>query len=258
MSSHAEQHLVYRVSNAQLSVYPYPHFLAHDVFPRDYYARMLENLLPETLMRPIKDERPVGPAYSDRRFVLPLTPEHVARLPAENARFWTEFATWFLGGRFANALMNKFGPFLEQRFKTESGQYGFFNEAMLVDDRTRYSLGPHSDSPAKVITLLFYLPADDSRAHLGTSIYVPKDPAFRCAGGPHHPFERFERVVTMPFVPNTLFAFFKTDNSFHGVEPIADEDCRRHLLFYDVKCAPARAKPAPPPPAAAPKANFTF
>jgi hypothetical protein len=163
--------------------------------------------------------------------------------------------------RFLSTLLNKFESQVRQRFAGE--QPRIFKEAMLVDDRTRYSLGPHSDSPAKVITLLFYLPADDSRPHLGTSIYVPRDPAFRCPGGPHHPFEFFERVTTMPYLPNTLFAFFKTDNSFHGVEPIREGDYRRHLLFYDVRCdlTSLAQKPAEAAPAAAvgrPKIEFSF
>ena len=70
--------------------------------------------------------------------------------------------------------------------------------------------------------------------HLGTSIYVPNDPDFRCPGGPHHNRNQFTRLHTNPFAPNSLFAFFKTDNSFHGVEPVGDPDCRRWLLLYDI------------------------
>jgi hypothetical protein len=38
----------------------------------------------------------------------------------------------------------------------------------------------------------------------------------------------------MPYVPNSLFAFFKNDMSFHGVERVQDPDCRRWLLLYDM------------------------
>jgi hypothetical protein len=38
----------------------------------------------------------------------------------------------------------------------------------------------------------------------------------------------------MPFVPNSLFVFLKTDRSFHGVEPVTDPDVRRWLLLYDI------------------------
>ncbi len=71
--------------------------------------------------------------------------------------------------------------------------------------------------------------------HLGTSIYVPRDPSFRCRGGPHHPHELFHKVRTMEYKPNSLFAFIKNDRSFHGVEPIGDADVLRDILLYDVR-----------------------
>ena len=65
-----------------------------------------------------------------------------------------------------------------------------------------------------------------------------------CPGGPHYPFERFERMATMPFVPNALFAFLKTDNSFHGVEPIDEPGIHRYLLLYDLRLRRSPAQPA--------------
>ena len=108
-------------------------------------------------------------------------------------------------------------------------------------DRTTYSLGPHTDTPEKVLSFLFYLPPDASMAHLGTSIYVPKDPQFICRGGPHHDFAHFRRMLTMEYLPNTLFAFMKTPNAFHGVEPITEAEVRRDLLLYDIRIMPPQA-----------------
>jgi hypothetical protein len=235
MSSYAEHHTLYQIANAPLREYPFPHLLVREVFDPGYYRSLLEHLLPAELMKPVKEVRAVGQKYSEDRFVFPLLPDETERLPPPYGAFWGELSAWLLGMPLLSALLRKFAVQMEQRFGPR--EPGVYNEAMLVDDRTRYSLGPHSDSPTKVITLLFYLPADDSRPHLGTSIYAPRDPSFRCPGGPHYPFELFERVTTMPYLPNTLFAFFKTDASFHGVEPIRDENCRRHLLFYDVRCS---------------------
>ena len=45
----------------------------------------------------------------------------------------------------------------------------------------------------------------------------------------------FERVATMPYKPNTLFAFVKTVQSFHGVERVDEPNVRRDLLFLDIK-----------------------
>jgi hypothetical protein len=62
----------------------------------------------------------------------------------------------------------------------------------------------------------------------------PKDPDFACPGAPHYHREKFDKMVAMPFAPNSLFVFTKTNNSFHGVEPVGDPDCRRWLLLYDI------------------------
>jgi len=259
MSSSAEQYTLYQIANAPLREHPYPHILVHDVFEPGLYRQMMENLLPPALMRPIKEERPVGKSYPDERYVFTLAQDRIDALPQPYGEFWGGLTRWLLDTPFAVMLFNKFGPHIQRRFGDRKP--GFYNEALLVDDRARYALGPHTDTPSKVITLLFYLPADDSRPHLGTSIYAPRDASFRCPGGPHHSFERFDRVMTMPYRPNTLFAFFKSDNSFHGVEPVRDQNYRRHLLLYDIKCQlendaqPGASTPAAAPP---PRVEFTF
>jgi hypothetical protein len=61
----------------------------------------------------------------------------------------------------------------------------------------------------------------------------------------------------MPFAPNSLFAFFKTDNSFHGVEPVLDADTRRWLLLYDIYVRNPKP-PAQPTVRSAPAANVKF
>jgi len=259
MSSYVENYTLYQIANSEVRQHPFPHMLVRDVFEPGLYRELLAHLLSPELMKPIRDVRPVSRAYSEERFVFPLLKEDIATLPGDKAAFWSQFASWILGAPLLKTLVAKFRPYLDERF-AEQGPQDLYNESMLVDDRTQYSLGPHSDSPSKVITVLFYLPADDRRPHLGTSVYLPKDPAFRCPGGPHHPFEKFDRVITMPYLPNTMFTFFKNDRSFHGVEPIQDPDCRRQLLFYDIKCRmdKDKAKPAAPPPPAPGKPTFTF
>lgn len=253
MSSSAELHLSYRVANAPIQAYPFPHFFVEDAFPSDFYETLQANLPDPEAMRPIAEVRPVK-GYKER-FVLGLDAEKLAVLPPDKREFWSGLHSWLVGGEFANVVLNKFAPYLKLRFKDEPNPY-FVDEALLVQDTTNYKLGPHSDAGRKVITLLFYLPRDRSQSHLGTSIYVPKDRAFRCEGGPHYPRHLFDRVWTMPFVPNSLFAFFKTANSFHGVEPVADPDTRRWLLLYDIFLGQSQA--AAPEPAAQPRFRFSF
>jgi hypothetical protein len=243
MYSHAENLLIYNLANAPVRGYPYPHSYIPDVFPRDFYTELQRNMPDPSVMLPISQVRPVT-GY-DERFVLDLKSEHVETLPEDKRRFWKEFAGWLLSGRFRQAVMTKFAPLIEQRFRGAQGAE-FYDEALLVEDITKYALGPHSDSTRKVITLLFYLPKDESQSHLGTSIYLPNDPNFTCQGGPHYAFKDFTRLVTMPFKPNALFVFFKTANSFHGVEPVTDPNTKRWLLLYDIYVRQGQQQPMAP------------
>ncbi len=259
MFSDAEVQLAYKVGNVPFSMFPYPHFYIPDVFPADYYRLIQQHLPDPDAMIPIEQARRVK-GYKER-FVLGLEDESLATLPADKRAFWAEVRRWLVGGRFQALVMSKFKPFIDQRFPENAVQ--FYDEGLLVQDVTNYQLGPHTDATRKVVTLLFYLPPDLSQAHLGTSIYVPNTPEFRCPGGPHHNRDQFTRLHTNPFSPNSLFAFFKTDNSFHGVEPVADPDCRRWLLLYDIyvretgSVVPA-ASSAPSTRAVRPNIKFKF
>lgn len=231
MSSNVEAELIYNIANASIRDFPYPHIYVPEVFPKDFYSALQQNIPDPTAMVPIEQVR--GLKGYNERFVLDLWGEHMNALPDEKKKFWQELADWLLAGRLMDFLLIKFRPFIERRFKNSSG-IAFYNESLLVQDITKYALGPHSDAARKVITLLFYLPKDLSQSHLGTSIYVPKDSTASYMSGQHYSFEKFHRMTTMPFKPNSLFAFVKTDNSFHGVEPVLDPDIRRWLLLYDV------------------------
>jgi len=247
----AEMQLAYKVGNTPFNMFPYPHFYVPDVFPADFYQTIQQNLPDPKAMVPIGEARPVT-GYPER-FVFDFTEKSLATLPESKREFWRQLNEWLVvKGNFGTLVFEKFKPFIAQRFK-DGDDLEFQSETLLVQDITNYKLGPHTDSPRKVVTMLFYLPPDLSQVHMGTSMYLPNDPEFRCPGGPHHNRENFTRLHTNPFAPNSLFAFFKTDNSFHGVEPVADPNTRRWLLLYDIYVREPAAKPV----VAAPRVMMT-
>jgi hypothetical protein len=252
MFSNAEMQLIYRVANAPIHMFPYPHILVHDVFPEDFYRQIRTHLPPNNAYKSLKSMGRVSNDYPDEKVVLPLTPDQVATLDEPYRTFWDKTARWLLGGAFGSIMLQKFSPLLQQRFENLAAMQ-FAHEALVIQDRTNYKLGPHTDTPAKVLSLLFYLPADDSKPHLGTSMYLPADPSFTCDGARHYDFKGFHRLLTMPYVPNTLFAFMKTPNAFHGVEPVSEPGVERALLLYDIKTAKPAAAPS-----AKPAASTTF
>lgn len=235
MSSGVEQHVIYQIANAPLREYPYPHVYLDSVFPDAFY-QSLRRHWPDSssLVGLASSGRVTAGSYPDR-FILPFTPLEIEKLSRDQREFWGGFATWFLGDRFLRALLDKFSPQIQKRFRKDIGRYSFGVDSLIVRDRVNYRLGPHTDAPHKLLSLLFYCPDDDSMKHLGTSIYTPIDVNFRCPGVTHYTNDKFHKVKTMEYLPNTLFAFFKTDNSFHGVEPITDDGVLRDLLLYDVR-----------------------
>lgn len=260
MPSSVSWQVLYKIANAPINLFPFPHLYVRDVFPADFYRQLRAHLPPAQALKSLRALDRVLGDYPETRQVLPLSEEAVKTLDPPFRGFWDEVASWLLGGHFGQIILSRFGEYLEARFG-DLRQVQFHDEALVVQDHSTYSLGPHSDAPSKVAAFLFYLPEDESMSHLGTSLYVPKSPDFRSSGDKHYPFADFERVATMPFLPNSLFAFLKTDLSFHGVEPIADLNIRRDLLLYDIKVAnpdQARGGKETQAAAAGPAANFSF
>jgi hypothetical protein len=248
MSFDVEPQLAYNLANAPIRGFPYPHIYVPDVFPAHFYAEIQANMPDPADMLSLKEGR--GTSGYDERFVLEIAGHQVERLPEAKKQFWKGFSGWLLSGRIRDLVLGKFAPVIQQRFKGQK-DLQFYDEALLIQDTTNYKIGPHTDAQRKVVSLLFYLPKDDSQAHLGTSVYLPKDPRFTCAGGPHYPFDNFVRAATMPFKPNSLFAFVKTDRSFHGVEPVRDPGARRWLMLYDIYARAEQPQARPEQPAAA-------
>lgn len=224
------------IERAPMRTFPFPHVYVESVFPDDYYAELRRNWPSASRFVTLESTGRVPEGAYPERFIMPLTKDKVNALSGEGRAFWSDFSQWSLeSSRFLTAAMDKFEPYVRQRFGDALESLNFSHEVLVVRDHSNYRLGPHTDSPRKVLSLLFYCPDDDRYSHLGTSMYTPIDPAFRCEGGPHHAFEHFEKVATMDYRPNTLFAFVKTDASFHGVDPIRDADVLRDLILYDIR-----------------------
>ena len=246
MSSAVEEQVIYQIANAPMCDYPYPHFYIENVFPADFYARLRAHWPESSSLVSLPETGRVSKGRYEERFVLPISADGLGRLPPDRRAFWTELAGWLMAYRFLSAMMDKFGRYVEERCGRELDRYRFHADALVVRDHTNYNIGPHTDAPHRLLSLLFYCPDDDSMASLGTSIYVPRDPGFRCKGGAHYKHSKFQNVRTMAYKPNSLFAFFKTDNSFHGVEPINDENVLRDLLLYDIRIDEVQDQPPAP------------
>jgi len=234
----AELHTAYKIGNTPILNFPFPHFYVENIFPDDFYSKIQENLLDTnemTSMAEIYSDKPGLASYKDRLVMDFTMEESIQKIRQGKREFWESFGENFSRGAFSNLLQSKFKRFLDMRFQYLEN-VSFRHEMQLINDKKNYTLGPHTDKPSKVISVLFYLPKDLKQKETGTSIYMPKDPNKLNKKLPHvhYPHENFNKVTTIPFVPNSAFCFIKTNNSFHGVEKLEMEDTDRWSLQYNM------------------------
>ena len=228
-------HFVARLRESEVVPEPYPHYCLENVFPDDFYRALLrhlpgiaayQNLFEVTTLKldhfRYRDQRDLRDGWTDR-------------LPTELKDFWNRFNEWFFGPDLAEAVLDSFAEPLRARIGEKGSWPPVTVESQLIRHRAGYFLGPHSDLNTKLVVLLVYLAPDESACHLGTSLYRPKEPGFTCPNSVHYPFEDFVKVKTAPYKPNSLLAFVRSDVSFHGVEPLSEQDvatCGRDLIQY--------------------------
>ena len=228
-----------KVMQTSIAKSPFPYLVVDNIFPPEYYQDILKYFPTDgKVLRSLGETGRVPiDAYPERHCVL-FNDEDFLRLNPEQRMFWSEFASWLYCEEFINNFIQKFyttlKPRLDKILETE-GQLQLKGDALLVEDRTNYAIGPHTDAPHRLVTFLFYMPSSAVDKDLGTSVYIPKDKKFVCWGGPHYPYSKFELVDTVSFLPNRLLAFPKTEHSFHGVEPIERKNISRHLLINNIR-----------------------
>lgn len=216
------EHLIGKISNAKLEKEPFSYFYVESVFPEDFFQEILEYFPKADYFQPLSMQGLVRPGTYNQRLTLSLDADGLSRLAFPQNLFWTQLADVLTSKPCISAILRKMGV----------ERTDFFPDLSLISDHSDYAIGPHTDYPQKILSLLFYFPPDEQQKQLGTSVYKPIDPHFRCEGFKHHSFDGFKRVYTAPFVPNSLFGFLKSDCSFHGVEPIGKQDRPRNLMSY--------------------------
>ena len=234
----AELHLAYKIANTPTLNFPFPHIYIENIFPDDFYSKIQENLLESKEMTSLaeNDTNINGLAGYKDRFVIDLANEEaMSNVGKDKQDFLRVFGEIFNTGTFSKLLLSKFKKFIDMRFQFLEN-VTFRDDVKLVNDKVSYALGPHTDHPGKVISMLFYLPKDFTQKETGTSLYIPKDPSSLDKELPHkhYPHEQFHKVTTMPFAPNSAFCFIKTNNSFHGVEKLHMENTDRWSLQYNL------------------------
>lgn len=223
-----------RLRDSKVVLEPYPHYFLENVFPDDYYRALLRHLPDVSVYQNLYQVTDLKLDHFKHRVQRDLNSGWTEMLPDSIRPFWADFSRWFLGPELASVVLNTFAAPLRERYGARPVPEVCV-EAQFIRHRAGYFLGPHSDLFSKLVVLIFYLAPDETRRHLGTSIYRPKKPDFSCSESKHYSFDDFVKVETAPYAPNSLLAFLRTDRSFHGVEPLSEQDLStgsRDLIQY--------------------------
>jgi hypothetical protein len=218
-----------RVEAIPLETVPFDHLYLQHMFSPDEYRRLLDHLPETRRYRELTHREAVQPDGTSARRKFYLLPEHVRWLPAEQRAYWRELSRHLRSRGLQKAFKSKFRAALEQRFGTSIDKLSFYPVPMLLRDLGGYRIGIHGDGQRKAITVQFYLPRDESQAHLGTLFHEGRNG------------EAAQRTKRLAFVPGAGYAFpVIRHQSWHSVPQTADSDGERNslMLTYYVQQGP--------------------
>lgn len=84
----------------------------------------------------------------------------------------------------------------------------------LIEDKEKSWLEPHVDINEKIMSFLVYLNTTDESPDIGTALYNNKK----------------KYITTVPFINNTGFYFYPSNNTWHGLESINIKERRRAIM----------------------------
>ena len=224
------QNTVRSLLRSTINETPFEHCIVHKVFSDADYAKIHCHWPDFEAFDPLSDSN--SGWYPERR-QFRLTDDKLLSLNASQRDFWEELRTSFTSSAFLKAALTKFQGTVGPRLKNYRGS-DIDLDLRIMEDQTQYTLGPHTDSNQKLLTLLIYVPNDRTLAKFGTSLYKPRNSRQRFNHSEHHARTDFELVSTVPFIPNSALVFARTDQSFHGVEPFIAPSMTRKLIIYNL------------------------
>lgn len=226
------RHAIYQIAHAPIRAYPFAHVFVEDVFPLDFYARLQAALPAEDAY----SVTAIDHAGRPEQFALSGRQARSERLDADRRAFWAGAFAAIDHADTGAWLIAKFYEHLADRLGLADPASGrdLRGAASLIRDRRARGEAPNTGAPSAVVTAIFQLPRTGNRRNLGPTLYAPRDPEFRCNGGRSHDRGTFDRIVTLPYKPNTLFALPKTDASFIGFEADGSEETCRDILRFDL------------------------
>lgn len=219
LSERIVRHVLEVIERTPVAAEPFDHMVLDGLWPARDYPTLLRALPADAYYRELRHNDALLPDGRSARLQFPLLAENIKRLPAGPRELWLDVARAVTSPRVMEAWKRRFAPALERVAGRPVSHIRVRPYATLFRDLGGYRISIHPDSMRKAITAQFYLPSDDSQAHLGTIFHT------RDADG------RYAVAKTMRFGPNTGYAFAVSPTSYHSVKPMRAEGKPRNSLM---------------------------
>ncbi len=208
---------------------PYPHLIFEKFFADDVYRRLIENW-PDL-------DRYVDLNGARTRKQYTLWDRRVEAGDPERTAMWRAVSDALSAAEIQAALSERLRKGLEIRSKGsgEGWPVPMYPQPVLYADFDGYMIKPHPDTRRKVLTVLIYMPEDESQRELGTSVYKISPMgvfAWKSYG--------LVKEKTAPFLPNTGFAFVVIHpahsllhTSWHGRDTISLDNAKPRMTILN-------------------------
>ncbi len=229
-------HIIQAVDRASVCAEPTTHAVIENIFPPDFYE-LVNAAIPPAELFPSRD-----PVKQDFHL-----DEHLEGAPPLTRRVWRFFDEDVVAGVLAPALHRRFHDAVVDHYaETAGGDFGVRAAAIphrgfagrLHLRRPGYHLKPHLDPKRVVITgLVYFARPGDSEAY-GTQLFRVKKAFTSSTMGKFYPEDEglpVEIARTVPFRPNTLFAFVNSKAAHGASLPLDAPLHERYAYQFYVK-----------------------
>ena len=213
------EHVLAAIGATPVQTHPFPHIVVRGFFPADVYQRLLENLPSADAYEAFSVGKHAGCDGRCNRKHFPLEGDRLTMLPGPQQECWHDVRSVLGSSALKETVYHKLRTSLWYRFGFEpdaARSVPGFARPELFRETSGYRIKPHTDTRKKVAALQVALVEDGSRQHLGTELYRRSTNPARLLREPRG----FETVKTLPFLPNTAYAFVVLNTlrlkSWHG------------------------------------------
>lgn len=208
------------IDAAPLREAPFDHIRLDNIFPAAFYRDLLANLPAAGQYHPLFHRDAMTEDGSSTRMRMYLYPELLWRLPSAQRKIWGKISSALMSKELELAFKRKFRDALEDRFQQSAESIPLYPIPILVRDLPGYHIRIHSDALSKAITVQFYIPNDNSQAHLGTVFHTT-----RAQDGSDQP-------IAMQFLPASGYAFaVRKKESWHSAPKTTEADGERRSIM---------------------------